>query len=497
MSKYNSTSSVPRTATINEAGGKAFTQSTKLAIASFLFTSFLTDTYYRTEDQEMKRLEKLFAEEKDKEFIAKAALYTRNEYGMRSVSHLAAAMLAKDLSGNPKAKSFFEKIVRRPDDMMEILACYAGRNGMDAKHLRKIPASMKKGFASAIQRMDAYQLAKYRKEGSEISMVDIFNLVHPRPTEKNAEAFSALMKGTLKNTKTWEAKQSKAGQEAKTEKEKKEKKAQAWKEMLLDGSIGYDALLMNLRNIAETENKSIIDQAIKLVTDQKRIDKSLTMPFKYYVAYKNVVNSNRRLGNAVSKALNMCLKNIPKLSGETLVMLDTSGSMTSSRVAKSDISVAEAGALFAIALNKAMDADVRWFHTGSGEVILNPEDSITTGMSKFNFNGGDTLLGEALIKLSREKKKYDNIIVISDMQCYEHSGWRSSMSSNEALKCYRRETGVKPTIFSLDLRGSGTMQFPENNVVFMAGFSDKIFSSMEEIVKGPSKLLSMIEAVEF
>lgn len=488
MSKYN-TVQPSKTATVNNAGGKAFKQSNKLAIASFLFTSFLTDTYYKKESQETARLMDLFKSEKDKEFIAKAAVFTRNEYGMRSVSHLAAALLAKDLSGKQFARRFYKKIVRRPDDMMEILGAYASLNGRDLKDIGKLPNAMKRGFADAIGGMDAYQLAKYKKGNAAISMIDVVNMVHPRSNERNIMALKGLVEGTLKNERTWEAKQSKAGQDAKgkTVKEKKELKAKAWEDMLIEGSIGYDALLMNLRNIAETGKDELIKKACELVTDQKRIDKSLTMPFKYYVAYKEISRVNNKLANAVSKALNMCLKNIPKLEGETLVMLDTSGSMTFNNVATSQMMVAEAGGLFAVALNKAMEADVRWFHSTSGEVHLNPEDTITTGMSKFNFNGGATYLCRAIDSL---KKGYDNIILISDMECYGRE------SSNVAFNRYRKTYGVDTTVFSLDLRGSGTMQFPERNVVTMAGFSDKIFSSMNEITRGPSMLLEKIEAVE-
>lgn len=488
MSKYNSVQS-SSTKTVNNAGGVAFKQSNKFAIASFLFTSFLTDTYYKKESQETARLMDLFNSEKDKEFIAKAAVFTRNEYGMRSVSHLAAALLAKDLSGNPIARAFYKRIVRRPDDMMEILGAYANLNGHDLKHIGKLPNAMKRGFADAIGNMDAYQLAKYKKGTAAISMVDVVNLVRPKATEKNGNALKALIEGTLKNEKTWEAKQSKAGQDAKgkTVKEKKELKAEAWKDLLLEGTIGYDALLMNLRNIAETNNTVLIDAAVKLVTDQKRIDKSLTMPFKYFVAYREMLNINNKLANAVSKALSMCLKNIPALEGETLVLVDTSGSMTFASVAKSDIRIAEAAALFGIALNKAMGADVKWFHSTSGSVLLNPEDSITTGMRAFTFNGGATYLSRAIQNL---RKRYDNIVIISDMECYGRE------RSNEVFNAYKKKFDVDTTVFSLDLAGSGTMQFPERNVVTMAGFSDKIFSSMNEITRGPSVLLEKIEAVK-
>lgn len=120
---------------------------------------------------------------------------------MRSITHALAGYLAPKLSGKEYAKSFYDKVVHRVDDMQEILAVIQSTSN------KCIPNAVRKGFKAAFERFDAYQLAKYRTENKAIKLVDIVNLVHPR----HNKAIKQLVEGTLKNEQTWEAKVSAAG----------------------------------------------------------------------------------------------------------------------------------------------------------------------------------------------------------------------------------------------------------------------------------------------
>src|SRR5688572_21380679 len=105
--------------TVNLAGGRAFTQTAKLELVSVLLTTFLEDEFYRSEKQTTARIRELITKVDDAQFVAKAALYARNVYGMRSVSHLVAGELAKSVKGVAWTKQFYAQVARRPDDIME------------------------------------------------------------------------------------------------------------------------------------------------------------------------------------------------------------------------------------------------------------------------------------------------------------------------------------------------------------------------------------------
>ena len=81
-------------------------------------------------------------------FAAKAAVFARREYGMRSITHVLAGHLAKHSAGQEWAKEFYNQIIRRPDDMLEITAYYKAKGG------NNLPNAMKKGFARAFDKFD-------------------------------------------------------------------------------------------------------------------------------------------------------------------------------------------------------------------------------------------------------------------------------------------------------------------------------------------------------
>ena len=194
---------------VNLAGGHAYSESPELELASIMLTSFATDQFYRSGDDTLSRLRALI-QQVDPMFSAKAALYARNEYGMRSISHVAAATLAEVVRGKPWAKRFYDRIVRRVDDMAEIMSLLLPKRG----EKKRLPNAVKGGFARAFDRFDGHQLAKYRLEDKGVSLVDIVNLVHPKPTSRNKDALASLVKGELRSTDTWESELSAAGDSA-------------------------------------------------------------------------------------------------------------------------------------------------------------------------------------------------------------------------------------------------------------------------------------------
>src|ERR1022692_1432669 len=247
MSKFNATLVQPKTLTTNLAGGEAFSQTDELALVSLLLTSFVNDQFYRDAKTSLDELRKLASKIKDKEFVAKAAIYARDKFGMRSITHALAGELTSELSGEEWGKNFYDKIVVRVDDMTEILSYYLAYK--TSKDSPKFPNSLKKGFAKAFDKFDNYQLAKYAGKNKEVKLVDVVNIVHPVPSDRNKEALESLIKGELKSTETWEAKLSKAGQTAESDEDLVQLKADAWQDLISTKKIGYFALLKNLRNI--------------------------------------------------------------------------------------------------------------------------------------------------------------------------------------------------------------------------------------------------------
>jgi len=366
MSKFN-TSIKKEPKAINLAGGKAYDQTKELELLSILLTSFVDDSFYRSSNDTLYRLRTLL-NDVDPLFAAKAAIFARDKFGMRSISHVIASELASKVGGQEWAKIFYDKIVVRLDDMTEIVSYYLNNNTDKTKP--KFPNSMKKGFASAFDRYDGYHIAKYRGDGKEVKLVDIVNLVHPTPTERNADALSSLVKGTLKNIDTWESKLSQAGQSDNSD----DLKSKAWKDLLESKKIGYFAALRNVRNIL-SQSPDQVDNLCGILTDEKMIKSSRVLPFRFNTAFDEIQKlgaSNRdvrKVLTAIDNALGISSNNVPKIEN-ALVAIDVSGSMSGRP--------SEIASIFGAILAKSNNCDVMIFDGYARYVNYNSNDSVMT-----------------------------------------------------------------------------------------------------------------------
>lgn len=464
-----------RADTVNKAGSPAFAQSDKMKLVSILLTSFVKDQYYRSESGTLKELTELIRKV-DPKFSAKAAVYARNEFGMRSISHVVGGEIPALVKGEKWTKDFIDRVIHRPDDATEILAYYLTNHG------KPVPNSLKKGLAKGLQKFDGYQLAKYRGDKNAVSLVDVVNLVHIKPTEKNAEALAKLIDGELKSEGTWEARISAAGKSE----NKETAKAEAWADLINSGKIGQFALLRNLRNIYNATDAATMDKALKLLVNEKRIKGSLILPFRYATALNESGISDTRVTRALNKALDISVSAVPKLDGKTVLAIDHSGSMghgPGSPKYNAD--------LLAAIMVKAFEADVVVFGSNARYVPnLNPDDSTLSLMKQIGAvsHGFATNFPAVYQTLS---KKYDRVITLSDMQ-----SWVGYSTPQAAAAEYERYYKAKPFHYNFDLQGYGTTQFPSSRIFELVGFSEKVFEIMGVLEQDKDALIKKIEEIQ-
>lgn len=491
MARFNTSS--PTLATnapiYNRAGGSAFQESKKLQLVSLLLTSVLQEQFYQTSAQQLNKIQTLVATLPDKQFAAKAAVFARHEYGLRSISHVVAGEVARHVKGEQWTKRFFENVVQRVDDITEILAYYGNAYG------KPFPNALKKGLASAFEKFDGYQLAKYRAKSKDVSLVDAVNLLHPRATPQNSEALRQLIAGNLVTSGTWETKLTQAGQSATSTADKAERKREAWVDLLQSGKLGTMALVRNLRNII-TQAPEMLENALGMLTDARRIHAGRLMPFQYMTAYKEIqiLQDNPALSEsarltmmALDYAIDTALCNVPQFDGRTLVALDTSGSMAGKPF--------EIGSLFAAVLCKRNNADLLTFSSQAQFQPYNPLDSVLSIAQDIPFSSGGTNFNAIFEHLTTP---YTRMVILSDMQGWMNNlGSLDSGESKETFAAYKVRTNATPKVFSFDLQGYGTLMFPEPDVYCLAGFSEKVFDVMRLMEQDRNALIHAVEAVEF
>ena len=552
MSKFNKKSVGVQPTEINEMGEKAFKLSEKEELVSTVMTTFLQNSYYEKEKEIVDRIIKCL-DSVDPLFAAKLAIYARNDGNMRSVTHLIAAHIVKRAAGEEWAKRFYNRIVVRPDDMSEILSAYGSLNGMELtnKSLRKIPNSIKKGFKTALERLDAYQIDKYKMNSRQVKLLDLVNLLHPTPTQKNAEAYKRLINGEslegLYESKVLEKEMSKAGQVAKTADEKREAKSEAIS-AVLDNVKGMPIfnLLRNLRNIIlYAPNR--VDDAIEQLTTRQKVLNSRLLPFRFATAYEEIEKMfydsktpstaiafesdidtikvsrtdfaviKKKVLDGIEKALEYSCENIPDLEGNTAILVDDSGSMRgdgggSSRVsAFSHVNSSMIGHLFASMFAwKQKDVYVGLF--GDRLIPVKVDRSMRMlDFNKWSYNegakcGGSTESGiyQFLRLCIKEKKKVDNVIVFSDCQIGDNAStaWygTSSERSGQFQELFKEFKKVNPmcnfVVCNLRQVNGNSVFHKSQRILNIAGWSDKIFDLITSNCRGFDAMIKEIEAIE-
>jgi 60 kDa SS-A/Ro ribonucleoprotein len=489
--------------TLNKEQAEAFVQTPELSLAQLLLTSFIAGKHYRSAGAEFKQIKKLCARV-DPLYAAKAAVYARHVYGMRSASHVAAAEVSKLMLGRDAGmgaqrawlKDFYDVIIRRPDDMREICALVMGGAKFSAGGLgHSLPKAMQKGFRRAFMRFDEYQLGAYRGEGSGVKLVDLARLCHAKPQGAHGAALSKLIDGTLRSQKQG-ARLTQAGQAAASEAEKAELKQQVWHEEL--PRMGYNAVVLNARGILAAAPE-LYPQLCARLEDRVAVRASLILPLQLWKAYLALAEvpgpEARAVMSSLSVAIDLACANLPPLPGATLVVLDTSGSMTGcsshSGPFKGQSAIA-IGAAFAAMLAKGLRSDIMLFDTDARYAGYNPADSTLglAGQLRALAVGGGTNFHAIF---NRAKRHYDRIIILSDMQ-----GWIGFHAPVESFAKYRKRYGGQPVrIYSFDLTGYGTSMFPEQGVCAVSGLNFAVFELIAQCEADPRALVHAIEAVEF
>lgn len=521
--------SIPKENTTNRQGHAAYSLDDELRLISMLNTLKLEPQFYRSENQTMRELRDLIERLalKDPYFVAQAIVYSRCVgEGMRSINHLAAALLAPFISGEEYAKRFYglwdKKNKRggcifRVDDMSEIKDVYSALNKSTLSN------SMKKGFAKVLESLDTYQMAKYKD-----TVIDIANLTHPKSALSTAmittssgekmRTLDALMKGIAVSADTWEVAQSEAGQEvAKAIKEGKLSKAEAaevlkeakndnWEALLMEGKLGILAALRNLRNMLKSPRSQVIAAVCNLVSNADAIKAGKVMPYQIDYAYEVVkmefgsTMEGRKVMQALLKGYEYSIPNLAEaLPGRTCVMVDCSGSMhtmchNGNQRLTIQSTASEKAGLIAATIAKATNADVIRFGSSAEFYSYDPNTSVfTLGREIGRDNMGGTSIGSAFELIRMKKRSYDRIILLSDNECNSHSYWGGDWVSG-AYKKYVHDV-ADPYVYAVDLASYGTVPVSGNKVNYYFGYGFAMFEDIASKEFNPMQHLEKVRKI--
>src|ERR1700678_453342 len=140
------------------------------------------------------------------EKVAQLAIDAREQMKLRHAPLLVVREMARHEKHRVLVADTLARVIQRPDEMTELLAIYwADALGpMQQRKRQPVSAQIKKGLARALTKFDAYQLAKYDRDGT-VRIRDVLFLVHAKPKDAEQEkVWKQLVDGDLPSADTWE-----------------------------------------------------------------------------------------------------------------------------------------------------------------------------------------------------------------------------------------------------------------------------------------------------
>jgi hypothetical protein len=383
----------------------------------------------------------------DPQWTARFLRWLRSEANMRSASlvgalEAAGAMVAADLPG---ARQIVDSVLQRADEPGEALAYWISTHG------RAVPKPVKRGIADAVVRLyNERALLKYDTASHGFRFGDVLDLVHPKPAADkpwqgelfahaldrrhgNGGEIPAALPTVATNAAlrraaaadptvlldadalgragmTWEDALSLAGPSV--------HKGQLWTALI--PAMGYMACLRNLRGFDEAGVPDDVAQAVAArLADPAQVARSRQFPYRFLAAYEQA--PSLRWGQALDRALQLSLANLPALPGRSLILVDTSASMSSRGFsAKSAMSPVKAAAVFGVALAaRGERVDLYGFADGVFRHDVPAGASVIREVDRFIDRVGEVGHGTRIAKsVKKTLRGHDRVFVITDMQTF-------------------------------------------------------------------------------
>ena len=485
-----------RPTTSNKEGYPSYTRSAEEQYIQTLVTNTLGDTFYADQRQLLAEAEEVHREmaQSNPMFMAKAIVYARNEGYMRLQPLFALAILS---AYRPDLFSqIFLNVVRIPSDLTDFLTILKGMGRGEGGR------AVKRQVNRFLAGISEYWAIKYNGRGRGYSLGDAIATAHPKPADLKQQALYRYLIGQEANLSLLPQVEAleqlkRAGSEA---------EQLMWIEAgklpheVVTGAVKptkavWEALLHQMPIFALLRHLNTLDRAgvfedrynlaiaVERLTDQRALKKSKILPFRFATAFRQVQHPVLR--DALRDATEYTFDNLPDLEDQTAIFLDISGSMNGEYL--------QIGSVFALALYKKTQGNsLFWlFDTEVEDARPSRRDSILSQADLIQARGG-TDTGAPVRKLLAERRKVDQIVMITDEQQNQGSPFY------EALQKYRSKVNphVKAYIIDIAPYRNAMVPHPDRNTFYIYGWSDTVLSYIAQSAKGYGSMVENIEMMD-
>jgi 60 kDa SS-A/Ro ribonucleoprotein len=490
----------------NNSGGYVFQVSDESRLERFLVTGVDGGTVNVSEQTHAREsvdfLTRMILENESAVLNKTVEISVEGRAYKQSSALFTLALVIANGTNKAEAKAAFNKIVRTASHLYEVVDYMNSLAGW-GRAKRDIVASWFDKDADKL----AYQAVKYRQRNGW-TMRDVMRKCHPQGVDQRVATF--ILKGS--NPETVEGdildgfnKMQKATSVQDVHAVLRDftnlpwetiptqflTDASVWKRLFANGQLRGQAAIRNITRLArigafddmtfatsyanQLKNEDMIRQSrlhpinflnAAVVHEEGQVDRK-SAGYWSYGRNKNW-QTNGKIVAALNEGFHKSFKYVEPANKRTLVAIDVSGSMSMNAIGL-DLSCAQVSAAVGMTVARTEPySNIVGFSTNIVDLGINENTSLADAMRKVQLrNFGGTDASAAIQYASKKGIEVDTFVVITDNET-----WAGNIHPFQALKKYRKETGIDARLAVLGVASTGfTIADPsDRGMMDFAGF---------------------------
>jgi hypothetical protein len=482
---------------------KAWVPDAQWEIYTALLSGSLDESVYQQAGDRLSLIRELIRGN-DPAFVAKLAVYLREELHLRPLSFIVAAELAALHGDKEWVSRLTARVLQQPGEIPEWMEYYAWAN--KGNTAGKPGKQTLRGLSMVCGRLDQYQFTRYTRDEQE-KLKKALLVIRPKPKDKAQRIlFAGIGKDRLPARATWQLEWNELGQEKYDSLELQQAALRdKWKEGISSFRIGYAALLDHLPQIlAAGVSGKVLKLAAEYLGNASAVAGSGISPFRLLEVGRKLKLMDQGGAPMLLDALEQAARHSARSrtgfeeNSRVLIAMDVSNSMKRPVSEGALTQRYDIGPLLALLLKARGLFTVTGIIGNTWKPIDLPTQPVLAGLDSFLRREGEVgyaINAHLVIQdLLRKRMVVDKVMIFTDCRLWDNRVFHqpAGQDLSRIWKQYRQiAPGAKLCLFNLAGYGNKPLEVLKDGVFLISGWNDRIF----EVLGSVEKERNTIEAI--
>ncbi|HVU57465.1 MAG TPA: hypothetical protein VHD83_20520 [Puia sp.] len=461
-----------------------------------LLFAHLYGSFYDQPAEQLAVIRKLIRDN-DPLFVARLAVYFREELHLRTLSFVLTAELAGVCKDKALVGRLAARVIQQASEIPAWLDHYA-RVGNSRKTVQA-PSFLRKSLSAHFNRMDTYRFVRMTKV-QQVRLRYALSIVRPKAAGKAQQAlFRRILQDKLPARNAWQSEYEALLQQHYDSRELRQAALrEKWKEGISTFRMGYRILVEKLPDVlAAGVSGKVLKLAAEYLGNAVAVTGSRLSPQQFLEAYRRLQRMEKGgagfLQEALEQAIRHSVENLAGVDahGRVVIAMDISPSMRrpvkeGSLVERYDI--APLLAMLLAGKGASVSTGIignTWKHTTlSAYNLFGQLDQLRRREGEAGYAiHAHLVIGDLL----RKGEVVDKVMVFTDCTLWNHR-WFNQPAGADMGRLWRqyREIAPQAKLYLFDLAGYGKkpLECLEDGVYLMAGWNERIFEVIKALDEG-------------